>query len=39
VPAAVLVEPRAGAVPRRMLKINAGFGGTNAALVLARKEP
>ena len=39
VPAAVLVEPRAGAVPRRMLKINAGFGGTNAALVLARKQP
>jgi 3-oxoacyl-[acyl-carrier-protein] synthase II len=37
VSAAVLAEPRAGVIPGRMLKINAGFGGTNAALVLARK--
>ena len=38
VPVTVLTEARAGVVPRRMLKINAGFGGTNAALVLVRKE-
>ncbi len=39
VPAAVLTEPRTGVVPRFILKLNAGFGGTNAALVLTREEP
>jgi 3-oxoacyl-[acyl-carrier-protein] synthase II len=39
VPAAVLAGPRPGVFPRRMLKINAGFGGTNAALVLMQREP
>jgi 3-oxoacyl-(acyl-carrier-protein) synthase len=38
VPTAVLAEPKIGIAPRRMLKINAGFGGTNAALVLERRD-
>jgi 3-oxoacyl-(acyl-carrier-protein) synthase len=35
-PASVLREPRAAASLQRVLKINCGFGGTNAALVLER---
>lgn len=31
-------RPRAGG-PRTMVKVNAGFGGSNAALVLTRAEP
>jgi 3-oxoacyl-[acyl-carrier-protein] synthase II len=38
VPAAVLTEPQTGITPRHILKTNAGFGGTNAALVLARDD-
>jgi len=34
VPGSILVEPRPVATLRRILKINCGFGGTNAALVL-----
>jgi 3-oxoacyl-[acyl-carrier-protein] synthase-1 len=37
VPAAALTGPRFGVAPRRILKINAGFGGTNAALALERR--
>jgi 3-oxoacyl-[acyl-carrier-protein] synthase-1 len=33
-----LAEPRPVAGLRRILKINCGFGGTNAALVLERAE-
>jgi 3-oxoacyl-(acyl-carrier-protein) synthase len=34
VPTSILVAPRPNATIRRLLKINCGFGGTNAALVL-----
>ena len=33
-PDSVVMAPRPGAPLRRLLKLNAGFGGTNAALVL-----
>ena len=38
VPDSVLTAPRPAASLRRILKLNAGFGGTNAALVLEWEE-
>jgi 3-oxoacyl-(acyl-carrier-protein) synthase len=38
VPDSVLAAPRPVAALRRILKLNAGFGGTNAALVLEWEE-
>lgn len=35
----LLAEPRAALRLNHILKINCGFGGTNAALVLERKQP
>jgi 3-oxoacyl-(acyl-carrier-protein) synthase len=39
VPDSVLVAPRPAESLRRILKLNAGFGGTNAALVLEWEGP
>ena len=39
VPESVLAGPQLGVTPLRMLKINAGFGGANAALILERRAP
>jgi 3-oxoacyl-(acyl-carrier-protein) synthase len=38
IPASIQLAPRRGATLRTIVKINAGFGGTNAALVL-RSQP
>jgi 3-oxoacyl-(acyl-carrier-protein) synthase len=38
-PDSLLVEPRAAANLNYILKINCGFGGTNAALVLQKELP
>jgi 3-oxoacyl-(acyl-carrier-protein) synthase len=38
-PDSLLPEPRPAPGLRRILKINCGFGGTNAALVLERESP
>ena len=38
-PDSLLTEPRAAAKLDCVLKINCGFGGTNAALVLEREQP
>ena len=38
-PESLVHEPRAVSGLRRILKINCGFGGTNAALVLERETP
>ena len=38
-PDSLLAEPRAATKLDRVLKINCGFGGTNAALVLEREQP
>jgi 3-oxoacyl-(acyl-carrier-protein) synthase len=38
-PDSLLAEPRAAAKLNHILKINCGFGGTNAALVLEREQP
>jgi 3-oxoacyl-(acyl-carrier-protein) synthase len=38
-PESLLVEPRAAAKLDRVLKVNCGFGGTNAALILERELP
>jgi 3-oxoacyl-(acyl-carrier-protein) synthase len=39
VPDSVLREPRPAGTRRRVLKVNCGFGGTNAALVLEGVRP
>ena len=36
-PESLLAEPRAAAKLQRVLKVNCGFGGTNAALILERE--
>jgi 3-oxoacyl-(acyl-carrier-protein) synthase len=38
-PDSLVVEPRPAAKLERVLKINSGFGGANAALVLERESP
>ena len=38
-PGCLLAEPRAAMNLNHILKINCGFGGTNAALVLEREQP
>ena len=38
-PDSLLAEPRVATKLDRVLKINCGFGGTNAALVLEREQP
>ncbi len=38
-PESLLAEPRAAAKLDRVLKVNCGFGGTNAALILERELP
>jgi 3-oxoacyl-(acyl-carrier-protein) synthase len=38
VPESLIVEPRLASGLRRVLKLNCGFGGTNAALLLERTE-
>jgi 3-oxoacyl-(acyl-carrier-protein) synthase len=38
-PDSLLAEPRAALKLDFILKINCGFGGTNAALVLKRESP
>jgi 3-oxoacyl-(acyl-carrier-protein) synthase len=38
-PDSLLAKPRAATRLDRVLKINCGFGGTNAALVLEREQP
>jgi len=38
-PESLLAEPRAAARLERVLKVNCGFGGTNAALILEREQP
>jgi 3-oxoacyl-(acyl-carrier-protein) synthase len=38
-PDSLLAEPRAAMRLNHILKINCGFGGTNAALVLEREQP
>jgi 3-oxoacyl-[acyl-carrier-protein] synthase I len=39
IPDAVLQKPRTAGSLRRMIKVNAGFGGTNAALVMEWEAP
>ena len=39
VPESLLMEPRRAARLARVLKVNCGFGGTNAALVLEQTQP
>lgn len=39
VPASILSAPRRHPLPWRVLKINSGFGGTNAALVMSGGAP
>ena len=38
-PDSLLAEPRAAAKLDRVLKVNCGFGGTNAALILEKEQP
>lgn len=38
-PESLLAEPQPATSLRRILKMNCGFGGTNAALVLEREQP